>query len=705
MVIVFFIVMVIWHSENTEKVFKLLNTSMQGLSPKEAGHRLSQYGSNTLTEKQKLGPVRRFLLHFHDLLIYVLLIAAAVTTMMREWVDSGVIFGVVIINAVIGFMQESKAEQALVSLKKMLSLSANVIRGGHHIKVPAEYLVPGDVVSLTAGDRVPADLRIVSAKNLQMSEAALTGESLPVSKSYDAISDEADIGDRINMAFSGTFVTSGNGLGIVTATGDDTEVGRIAGMLREVEEVKTPLTRKLASFSKVLTIVIIAGCVAVYGFGTMVKGLQPIDMFMAAVAIAISAIPEGLPAIMTITLAIGVTRMVGRNAIIRKLPVVETLGSTRIICTDKTGTLTKNEMTITGIITPEGEFTVTGTGYTPTGTLLRDGNSININAFPVLTQLLKAGILCNDSALNQSSGEWKIAGDPTEGAFIVAAAKAHLDHDHEKKLSPRKDSIPFEPEQQFMSSLHHDSKGNSIIYIKGAPEKIIPLCFLSSDAMNADNETEYWETRVREMAAEGLRILGLAGKIMPREHVSLLPEDLKPGTFKFYGVAGMQDPVRPEALEAVTACKQAGIRIKMITGDHALTARAIAGEIGLGSGVITGKELDQLADDEFDKAVFNNDLFARVNPGHKLRLVRSLQKAGEIVAMTGDGVNDAPALKQADIGIAMGITGTEVSKDAADMVVTDDNFASIEKAVEEGRTVFNNLKKTIMFILPTNGGE
>jgi magnesium-transporting ATPase (P-type) len=694
-----------WYQQNTGEVFDILKTSMEGLAAQEAELRLVRFGYNRLTEKKRSGPLKKFLLHFHDLLIYVLLAAAAVTALMREWVDCGVIFGVVIINAIIGFLQESKAEQALTLLKKMFSLRATVIRSGAQITVPAELLVPGDAVLLTAGDHVPADLRFVKARNLQANEAALTGESLPVSKSTNPVSGAAGIGDRINMGFNGTFIISGQGIGIVTATGDDTELGRIAVLLQDVEEVKTPLTRRLAVFSKSLTMVIIAGCVVVFVYGTFIRGLHALDMFMAAVAIAISAIPEGLPAIMTITLAIGVTRMVQRNAIIRKLPVVETLGSTRIICTDKTGTLTRNEMVVTRIITTEGDFSVTGSGYAPVGDFQWQGATADISACPVLVQLLRAGLLCNDAVLRQTGSEWHIDGDPTEGALVVAAAKAQLQRQDEQQARPRKDTIPFEPELQFMATLHQDH-GNGIIYSKGAPEQIISLCRrVTVHSREAPLDGGLWEERARDMAAGGLRVIAVAGKRVSGEYDSLCLSDIKAGDFTLLGLAGMRDPLRPEALAAVNACKQAGINIKMITGDHALTADAIASEIGLGHDVITGTELDQLADDEFDRAVSSNSVFARVNPGHKLRLVRSLQKQGEIVAMTGDGVNDAPALKQADIGIAMGITGTEVAKDAADMVITDDNFASIERAIEEGRTVINNLKKTILFILPTNGGE
>ncbi len=694
-----------WYQRGVSEVIDLLKTSPEGLSTEEAEERLSRYGYNKLTEKKPVSPIVRFLLQFHNLLIYVLLGASAITALMQEWVDSAVIFGVVVINAIIGFIQESKAEQALASLKRMLSLRATVIRGGKEMEIPAERLVPGDVVVLGSGDRVPADMRLLKVKNLHVDEAALTGESLPVNKVTEPIGKEVEIGDRINMAFSGTFVTSGQGMGIVTATGDRTEIGKIAEMLQEVEEVKTPLTKKIDSFSKVLTVVIIAGCTIFFAFGTLIKGQPAVDMFMAAVALAISAIPEGLPAIMTITLAIGVTRMAKRFAIIRKLPAVETLGSTTVICSDKTGTLTRNEMTVTRIITPEGDFSVTGVGYAPSGSFVKDGAVINASEHPSLMDLLRAGLLCNDALLLHDDTEWRIAGDPTEGAIIVAARKAFLEHDHEKAAMPRTDSIPFESEQQFMATLHHDHYGNGIVYLKGAPERVISLCASEWGRTDGEIDRKLWEERVRDMASEGLRVLGIAFKQVPGEQEILKFTDIEQDGFTLLGLVGMIDPLRQETMDAVAACRAAGIGVKMITGDHALTAKAIATEMGLGRDVKTGVELDRLGDEEFDKTASEVNVFARVNPGHKLRLVRSLQKKGEIVAMTGDGVNDAPALKQADIGIAMGITGTEVSKEAADMVIADDNFASIERAVEEGRTVLNNLKKTIMFILPTNGGE
>ena len=694
-----------WYQLDSAEVIAKLNSSREGLTSAAAVALLAVYGYNNLTEKPPTGPLTRFLLQFHNLLIYVLLAAGGIAAAMGEGVDAGVITGVVVINALIGFFQEARAEQALASLRKMLSLRATVLRDGSQQDIAAENLVPGDIVVLAAGDKVPADLRLFKTKNLHIDEAALTGESLPVGKHTDPIREEVETGDRINMAFSGTFVTAGQGLGIVTTTGDHTELGKIAGMLQEVEHGKTPLALRLESFSKTLTIVIIASCLIVYAFGTIVRDYPAIDMFMAAVAIAISAIPEGLPAIMTITLAIGVTRMAGRNAIIRKLPAVETLGSTGVICTDKTGTLTRNEMSVTHIITTDGEFSITGIGYAPTGSFIRNGQPVDIAGFPSVMELLKIGMLCSDAQLIHDGTEWKIIGDPTEGALVVAARKAQLDLNDIKTLMPRTDAIPFESEQQFMATLHHDHYGNALIYIKGAPEKILSLCQYEWGDGEISLDRRTWEERSHALAGNGLRVLGLACKRIASSHEILQFADIEQGGFALVGLAGMQDPLREEVRIAVNNCRNAGMRVKMITGDHALTAKAIAMELDLGDSVRTGIELDQLDDNAFDLIADTVNVFARVSPALKLRLVRSLQKQGEIVAMTGDGVNDAPALKQADIGIAMGITGTEVSKEAADMVITDDNFASIEQAVEEGRTVFNNLKKTILFILPTNGGE
>lgn len=694
-----------WYHKDVATIFAELASSADGLSQAEVKNRLAEHGYNQITEKKQSNPLTRFLLQFHNLLIYILIAAGVITAGLNEWIDAGVIFGVVIINAVIGFLQESKAEAALASLKKILSLQATVIREGRQFTLSAEQLVPGDVVMLTSGDRVPADLRLFNTRNLHLDEAALTGESLPVSKHIDAIEEQAEIADQTNMLFSGTFVTSGQGLGVVTETGDNTELGKIAGMLQQIEQIKTPLTRQLASFSKTLTFIIIIGCVAVYVFGTLIKELPAIDVFMVAVAIAVSAIPEGLPAIMTITLAIGVTRMVGRNAIIRKLPAVETLGSTRIICTDKTGTLTRNEMTVTRIMTSAGDYSLSGIGYAPDGSILCNNTPVNIEHCPGLMLLLRAGLLCNEAALQHKDDAWTIEGDPTEGALIVAARKILLIKEDEKSKFPRADALPFESEQQFMATLHHDHYGHGFIFLKGAPERVIALCSsLEGEYDNAFKQDD-WVAHAEAIASDGSRVLAIATKPVTQQHEELTFADIEQGGFSLLGLTGMLDPVRQEAIDALVSCREAGINVKMITGDHVQTAKAVAIKMDLGSEVYTGIQLDQLNDEEFEQAANDVNVFARVSPAHKLRLVRSLQKRDEVVAMTGDGVNDAPALKQADIGIAMGITGTEVSKDASDMVITDDNFASIANAVEEGRTVFNNIKKTIMFILPTNGGE
>lgn len=686
-------------------LFDELATSEAGLSESVVKKRLDEYGYNRITERKKTSPLKRFLQQFNNFLIFILIVAAIITAALNEWIDSGVIFGVVIINAIIGFLQESKAEAALASLKKMLSLQATLIRDGQQLTVPAEEIVPGDVVMINAGDRIPADIRLFNCKNLHLDEAALTGESLPVSKHTQIITGKVEIADQANMIFSGTFATSGQGLGVVTETGDKTELGKIASMLQDIETITTPLTRQFASFGKSLTGVILFGCLAVYLYGTAIQGLPAIEVFMMAVAIAVAAIPEGLPAIMTITLAIGVTRMVDRNAIIRKLPAVETLGSTSIICSDKTGTLTRNEMLATHMVNAEGDFNISGVGYEPTGKISCNNENIPIENNPALLLLLRAGLLCNDAALINKNGEWNIDGDPTEGALLVSARKAMLFQEEEKQKFPRDDVLPFESEQQYMATLNHDHHGNGFIFLKGAPEKIIDLCTSLEGNEQNNFKKEDWEEKAKELASDGSRVLAIAYINVTQKPDALSFSDIEQGGFTLLGLVGMLDPVRQEAVEALNACREAGITVKMITGDHVQTAKSIGNKIDLGEVAYTGLELDKLSDEEFDQVAKNTNIFARVSPEHKLRLVQSLQRQGEVTAMTGDGVNDAPALKQADVGIAMGITGTEVSKDAADMVVTDDNFASIANAVEEGRTVFNNLKKTIMFILPTNGGE
>lgn len=694
-----------WHAKSVADTCTALQTSEEGLESAEASQRLVECGLNKIQERQRTPAFIRLLRQFHNPLIYVLLATAAVTGLLRDWVDTSVILGVVVINAIIGFIQESKAEQAIESLKQMLAPMAIVLRDGTKISVPAAELVPGDVVILQGGDKVAADLRLSEFKNLQIDEAPLTGESLPVEKTVETFGNEVPLADRRNLAFAGTLVTTGTGTGIVIATGNATQIGQIAGMLDDVQGVDTPLIRRLAEFSNVITVGIILFCALIYVAGVF-SGQTPMVMLMAAVALAVSAIPEGLPAIMTIALAIGVKRMAAQNAVIRKLPAVEALGSTTVICTDKTGTLTRNEMTVTRIATINNRYTVVGSGYAPDGVVVDpQQNEVSLDSDLALGELLTSGILCNDAGLRQDDGQWKIDGDPTEGAFLVVAVKAGLRLDQVRTSWPRTDVIPFEAEIQFMATLHHHESDGAVIYVKGSPEAVLSRCsheWRQSDVINADQ----WRKTADEMAAEGLRVLAIAERRVDAQQTTLGLTDTAQG-LSLLGLVGIMDPPREAAIESVRKCHAAGIRVKMITGDHIATARSIGRQIGISDGrdAMSGTELESLDEDEFREAVAKVDVFARVSPAMKLRLVKSLQAQGEVVAMTGDGVNDAPALKQADIGVAMGITGTGVAKEAAEMVLLDDNFSSIERAVEEGRTVFNNLKKTILFILPTNGGE
>ncbi len=688
-----------------DDAFEAFGSSNEGISPEEAKSRLDRYGPNQLQERKKTSAWMRLLRQFHNPLIYVLLATAGATAVLQHWVDTGVILGVVIINAIIGFIQESKAEQAIDSLKEMLAPMAVVIRNGTKAQLPAAELVPGDLVLLEGGDKVPADLRLTRVKNFQIDEAPLTGELMPVAKSVEALPEDVPLGDRINLAFAGTLATNGTAAGIVVATGDKTQIGQIAGMLHDVERVDTPLVRRLASFSMVITVVIILFSIIVFLAGIF-TGQEAVDMLMAAVALAVSAIPEGLPAIMTIALAIGVKRMAARNAVVRKLPAVETLGSATVICSDKTGTLTRNEMTVTRIASPDGNYLVTGSGYEPIGAVLDENEStVRLEDSPALTELVKAGTLCNDAQWRQTDGQWRIEGDPTEGSLLVLAGKLGLNPDDVTRQWPRTDEIPFASELQYMATLHHNHSGHALIHLKGSPEAVLSRC---AHPWSSDSPLDIatWQETADKMAAEGLRVLAVAEKPRhPRETV-LEFEDTEQG-FALLGLVGMTDPPRQEAIEAVEKCHAAGIRVKMITGDHMATAQAVGQQIGLRviEPAMTGAELEKLDDADLETKVDNVDVFARVAPAQKLKIVQSLQRRGHVVAMTGDGVNDAPALKQADIGVAMGITGTDVSKESAEMVLLDDNFASIERAIEEGRTVFNNLKKTIVFILPTNGGE
>ena len=696
-----------WHAQEVSNVFEYFSSLEDGLSQQDAQYRLQEIGPNRLRPNKEKGPLARFLMQFHNVLIYVLLVAGVITALLGHWVDSGVILGVVIINAIIGFIQEGKAEKALDAIRNMLSHQAMVKRDGKFISLLADELVPGDVVFLQSGDKVPADLRLFKTRELRIDEAILTGESVPVEKIITAVAEQASIGDRKCLAYSGTLVTYGQGQGVVVATGDRTEIGRISGMLRQVQVLTTPLLRQMATFAKWLTIAIGIIATATFSYGVIIQDYSAGEMFLAAVGLAVAGIPEGLPAIMTITLAIGVQRMAKRHAIIRRLPAVETLGSVTVICSDKTGTLTCNEMTVQTIATGAGICEVSGVGYDPHGAFSLDDQAISPDEFPLLQEVAQAALLCNDATVTETSGQWRMQGDPTEGALVTLALKAGLEHNYCHTQYPRTDAIPFESQHRFMATLHHDHAGHGFIYLKGAPERVLEMCHLQR--MRGEDvplDKAYWEKCMDTMASRGQRLLAIAFKLGVDEQKSLAFSDVA-GGLTLLGVVGIIDPPREEAIRAVRTCQSAGIQVKMITGDHAITARAIGAQMGIGDGVtvINGTELDSYSNDQFQDAVQRSDIFARVSPEQKLQLVTALQTKEEVVAMTGDGVNDAPALKRADVGIAMGLKGTEVAKEAAEMVLTDDNFASIEHAVEEGRTVYDNLKKSILFILPTNGGE
>jgi len=704
------------HHLPTHEVVLLLETDLaKGLSSEETARRLERFGPNVLPKFRRHGPLIRFLFQFHHPLIYVLLAATVVTAFLGEWVDAGVIFGVVLVNAIVGFIQESRAEAALDALASMMKTEARVRRDGQTVRVPSEAIVPGDVVLLESGDKVPADLRLTRVRELRVDESALTGESVPVEKADQVLPPETVVADRKNMVFSGALVTYGQGTGVAVGTGVSTELGRIHQLIGEVTEIATPLTNKLASFSKVLTVAILGLAAVTFALGLW-RGQAVTEVFMAAVALAVAAIPEGLPAAVTITLAIGVSRMAQQHAIIRKLPAVETLGSTTVICSDKTGTLTKNEMTVQAVLAGGHSFDVEGAGYEPVGRILREGQAIESTARPALRECLIAGAFCNDAQYVERDGRWTIVGDPTEGALLVAAKKAGIDVNQLNEQFPRVDAIPFESERQYMATLHQAEGGReAVIYLKGAVERTLRLCAqaLAEDGTEQALDAQAVLTRVETYAGRGLRVLALARKSVPAGMATLTDREVE-GGLTFLGLQAMMDPPRPEAIAAIHACQTAGIAVKMITGDHALTARAIAKQIGLDGRkhhengeliAMTGQELAAIPQAQLAEVADRTAVFARVSPEQKLRLVEALQSRAHVVAMTGDGVNDAPALKQADIGVAMGRGGTEVAKEAADMVLTDDNFASIEAAVEEGRCVFDNLTKFIVWTLPTSMGE
>jgi Ca2+-transporting ATPase len=689
-----------WYHLPVAEVMASLSSDANGLSTAEAASRLERFGYNEL-KFEKPSALARFLRQFRSTLIYVLLAAAVVTAVLEMWVDSAVIFVVVLANAIIGFIQEGKAEASVEVLTKMMVLECTVLRDGERKDIPARELVPGDVVLLEEGDRVPADLRLIYVRNLAVDEAPLTGESAPVEKTVDPIP-KAGLppGDQRCMLFSSTYVSRGSGHGMVVATAEQTEIGRIAQLMKETVSEAAPLMRKIAQFTRVLVIAVLILAAINLILGATLGGYDFVYSFLASVSLAVAAIPEGLPAILTIALASGARAMAHRNALIRRLPAVETLGSATVICSDKTGTLTRNEMTVVRVYCANKTYTVTGSGYDPQGEFSLDGARVDPLGEIDLAQTLSAGLLCNNAFLSESDGRHEISGDPTEGALVVAATKAGI-----SEAMLRLDQIPFGSEHRYMATLHEHAEGN-IIYVKGSPERVLTMCEMRSvDGSFEPLQADVVADTVELMAEDALRVLGVGYKRVPAEKKSLTADDLE--GLVFLGLLGMIDPPRDEAIDAVRKCRRAGIRVVMITGDHAGTARAIAAQLGIGDGgeVLTGADLTKMSDDELYESVDRVSVYARVAPVDKYRVTTQLQKRGHIVAMTGDGVNDAPALKAADIGVAMGLKGTDVSREAADMVLVDDNFASIVAAVEEGRHVYENIRKVILYTLPTNGGQ
>ena len=675
-----------------------------GLSHAEADRRRALHGPNRLPAAQRRPGWLRLALQFHNPLIYVLVVAGAVTFGLDDHVDAGVIFGVVLINALIGYVQEGKAERALEAVSAMLASRATVLRDGAWHEIDAAELVPGDIVQLESGARVPADLRLLRAKNLRIDEAALTGESVAAAKDTDAVAAAAGVGDRRCMAHAGTVVRVGQARGLVVATGTATEIGRIGALVGGVRTLATPLTRRLDQFARRITLFIVTVGAATFAFGYAVRDMPLLDIFLAVVGLAVAAIPEGLPAIVTIVLAIGTRNMARNKAIVRRLPAVETLGSVTVICTDKTGTLTKNEMTAVRVMLPGHTLDVGGAGYAPDGGFSRDGTAADAAHDTELHALARCALLCNNAQLTaQGAAGWQLVGDPTEGALLCLARKAGLEPLAEAAATPRLDEVPFESEHRFMATLHQGSAGETFVLLKGAPERVLDLCVDAGGGRALDRAA--WNARMDEAAGAGERVLALARCTMPAGTTALSIDDIG-RRFTLLGLAGMIDPPRPEAIAAMAECRSAGLRIKMITGDHAVTAAAIGRQLGLHADqVLTGEALQGLSDAALRRRAQDTDVIARASPEHKLRLVGALQAEGELVAMTGDGVNDAPALKTADIGVAMGHKGTDAAREAADLVLTDDNFASIVRAVREGRVVFDNIKKALLFMLPTNGGE
>jgi magnesium-transporting ATPase (P-type) len=696
------------HAAETEDVLHALGSSRSGLTAEDAARRLREHGPNELPETAGRHPLFRFLAQFHNALIYFLLAAVVATTLLGHYVDAAVILAVVLVNAVVGFVQEGKAEDALSAIRGLIAPHVHVIRDGRRETAPVSDVVPGDLVMLEAGDRVPADLRLIRSRALLIEEAILTGESLAAEKRETPAPADAALGDRHSMAYSGTFVAAGQATGVAVGTGIDTEIGRISTLLKGVETLTTPLLRQINRFGTRFTWIAIAVAAALFTFAVALRGYAWPDALVAVVALAVGAVPEGLPAVITITLAIGVQRMARRNAAIRRLPAVETLGATSVICSDKTGTLTRNEMMASRVELSGGRIAVTGTGYTPEGTLEPSADQDKDRAIEAALPLLRASVLCNNADLRAADDKWRVVGDPMEGALVALAMKAGLDPHALRSAWPRVDDIPFDAKHRLMATLHRGPGDALCIFVKGAPEQILKLCQTQTTADDSvPLDAEDWNKRIAAAAADGERLLAFAAcGPLAAEKEQIEFTDLEQGLV-FLGLVGLIDPPRKEAIDAIAECRSAGIEVKMITGDHAATAAAIARQLGLAEDphVLTGRELDRIADEDLPVAVAETSIFARTSPEHKLRIVRALQSTGAVVAMTGDGVNDAPSLKQADVGIAMGEKGTDAAREASQMVLLDDNFASIVAAVHEGRVVYDNIRKVVAWTLPTNGGE
>ncbi|MBU2754631.1 HAD-IC family P-type ATPase [Acidithiobacillus sp. CV18-2] len=690
------------HAVAADSVLRQLASRSEGLGHEEIAARRQQYGANRLPTQAPPNWAQRFLRQFRDPLIYVLLAAFVVTLLLGHLLDSAVILAVLLINALIGTLQEGKAENALAAIRKILRLQAKVRRAGEWQNVDAEKLVPGDIVQLRSGDRVPADLRILSAQGLRVDESLLTGESLPSDKSPVPVEADAALGDRHSMLYAGTFVQAGRAVAVVTAIAAQTELGKIQGLLQETNTLQTPLIRQMQRFSKTLALLVLVLSTVMAGIGLARQLLPPFEVFLAVISFAVAAIPEGLPAILSITLAIGVERMARRQVIARHLHAIETLGAVTVICTDKTGTLTRNEMFARGLRTHASWYEASGTGYAPQGELAgaEAGDKARFAALEVAS-------VANDTQLRQEGGNWQIIGEPTEGALRALSAKAGFPGEGYRRLA----SIPFESAHKLMAVLTERPDGQRRILLKGAPDRVLARCgsMLDADGSSLPIDIPFWERENQYLASQGLRVLALARRDVDGQQQESLDLDSLGQNFTLLALVGIVDPPRPEAITAISDCRRAGIQVKMITGDHAGTALAIAREMGLVAGgesqVLTGTELDRIAPDDLPAVALRTQVFARTSPEHKLRLVEALQTRGQVVAMTGDGVNDAPALKRADVGIAMGARGSEAAKEAADLVLVDDNFASIARAVAEGRAIYDNLRKAILFILPTNGAQ